>query len=224
MPSLIQNKQDKELIVKTRKVWSDINNAFLLSQQDYGVVADNSLLFNATDNSVTITTNLAKYFNGAKICKNSTQEGCSQYYYETKYSSKILDKDGNAATSAESPVLPKIILTNGAIITVSSNLSGCAPKEYTATKTDEFGQTIYNDDGTPQTYKHTSTICANIHFDVNGVKAPNQFGRDTYWFWVYPDKLQPCYNRELGGASFKNILSGTDKLEYLDYKKGQTLD
>lgn len=222
MPSLIQKYKEKELITQTRKVWSDINNAILLSQQDYGVVADNSILFNATDSSETIAKNLAKYFNGARVCKDSRQEGCSQYYYEVKYSTKQLDKDGNAKTDSSSK--PKIILANGATITVSSNMSGCAPKEYTNTSTNEFGQIIYNDDGTPKTYKSISTICANIHFDVNGIKGPNQFGRDTYWFWVYADKLQPSFNQALGGVSFKNILSGKDKLEYINYTKGQKFD
>ena len=62
LPTLIQKKQDKELISMTRKVYADINNAFLLSQQDYGVIGDNSFLFNATDNALTIAKNLAKLF------------------------------------------------------------------------------------------------------------------------------------------------------------------
>uniref|UniRef100_UPI0040253C9A type II secretion system protein n=1 Tax=Candidatus Scatousia sp. TaxID=3085663 RepID=UPI0040253C9A len=49
LPTINQNRQDNELITQTKKVYADINNAILLSQQDYGVIGDNSLLFNEKD-------------------------------------------------------------------------------------------------------------------------------------------------------------------------------
>lgn len=223
MPSLIQKYKEKELITQTRKVWSDINNAFLLSQQDYGVVSDNSILFNATDSADTIAENLAKYFNGAKVCKRSSQAGCSKYSYEVKYASKRLNEDNTAQTAVFAGGT-KIILANGAVISIQTNYSACAPKLYNATKKDQYGKTLYNDDGTPITYTYTSTICGNLQFDVNGSQGPNQFGRDLYHFWVMGDRLQPCFEAYLGGVSFQNILSGKDKLEYLNYQKGQTFD
>ena len=205
MPTLIRNKQDQELIVRTKKVWSDINNAILLSQQDYGVIGDNSILFNATDSDDTIIQNLAKYFNGAKVCL-STQNECKQYKYDVKYATKVVSKQNNTA-AVLSPGLfySKIILSNGAILSLVSNRSGCKPKAY---------------------INYISPVCANAAFDVNGTKAPNQFGRDVYYFWVYREKLYPNIrtNPERGSVSFMNILSGKDKLEYFKYEKGQKFD
>lgn len=222
LPTLIQNKQDKELVSQTKKVFADINNAMLLAQKDYGVVGDNSFLFNATDSSYVIAQNLAKYFSGAKVCEDSSQKGCSQYYYDTKYATLQLD-DNNAA-SVNKMSSPSIILANGAIIRISSNKSGCEPKEYTGIVRDEWGRPIKNPDGTDKTTTYTSTICGNLSFDVNGTKNPNQFGRDNYWFWIHRDKVKPAVGeKRLGGKSFQNILTGNGKLEYENYSKGQVM-
>lgn len=222
LPALIQKKQDKELISQTKKVYADINSAFLMSQQDFGVIGDNSYLFNDTDEAVTIAKNIAKYFNGAKVCEKASQKGCSKYYYDLKYATVRLDSNSSGSV-VNSNYDPKIILSNGAILRIATNKSGCAAKEYTQTATDSFGRPLKNPDGTNKTTTYTSTICANLFFDVNGSKQPNQFGRDAYWFWVYRNKLEPA-SRYVGGDSLKNILTGKDKLEYENYSKGQNFE
>ena len=222
LPTLIQKKQDKELISMTRKVYADINNAFLLSQQDYGVIGDNSFLFNATDEAFTIAKNLAKYLNGAKVCEKASQKGCSQYYYDIKYATLRVDSN-NSGIVQTSNYDPKIIFSNGAVLRISTNKSGCATKEYTSNVVDEYGRPVKNPDGTNKTNTYTSSICANLFFDVNGNKQPNQFGRDAYWFFVYRNKLQPAADY-LGKKSFENILTGKDKLEYENYSKGQSFE
>lgn len=222
MPSLITKHQEKEFIVKTKKVYSDFNNVLLLIQQENDIVGDNSYLFNATDGSHIVAQNIAKHFNGAKVCTSRTQKGCSQYFYDTRFAA--LQADDNNSTSAYNPNTPTIILNNGAIIRVSTNGTGCAEKEYTNTHKNELGQTIRDENGDPVTSKYMSANCANIYFDVNGSKAPNQFGRDSYWFWVHRDRVVPNFEKIYGGTSFKNILSGKEKLEYVNYTKGQKLD
>lgn len=221
LPTLIQKKQDKELISMTRKVYADINNAFLLSQQDYGVIGDNSFLFNATDEAFTIAKNLAKYLNGAKVCEKASQKGCSQYYYELSYATKRYSSDDTTINS--NSTRPKIILNNGAIIAIQTNQSGCELVEYTETSYDENGRPIKNPDGTVSTHTYQSRNCGNLSFDVNGNKKPNQFGRDAYGFRVRINKLEPSANY-LGGNSLKNILTGKDKLEYETYQKGQKFE
>lgn len=216
MPTLIQKNQEKELISRTKKVYADINNSLQLAQKDYGVIGDNGFLFNANDNSLTAAQNWAKYFSGSKVCASKSQSGCSQYYYDVKHQ-KLQADVNNSATVYNNDDLPKIILPNGAIIMVATNQSGCDNKSYTGTRTDALGRPLKNPDGTNQTYTYNSTICANISFDVNGAKNPNQYGRDNYWFWVYRNKLEP---RE---QSLKNIMTGKDKLEYENYSKGQSV-
>lgn len=222
LPTLIQKKQDKELISQTKKIYADINSAFLMSQQDYGVIGDNSYLFNAEDDAKIIAKNLAKYFNGAKLCEKASQKGCSTYYYDIKYATLRLDSNNSGAVTT-SNTDPKIIFANGAILRIATNKSGCAAKQYTSTVTDSYGRPVKNPDGTNKTSTYTSEICANLFFDVNGAKLPNQFGRDAYWFWVMRTKLEPA-SRYVGGDSLKNILTGKDKLEYENYSKGQIFE
>lgn len=223
LPTINQNRQDKELITQTKKVYADINNAIILSQQDYGVIGDNSLLFNNKDESYTVAKNLLKYFNGAKLCKNSWQKGCSHYYYDIKYATKRVDSNG-MGTVDNNDSSAKIIFSNGAILRIGTNRSGCEPKEYTSTVVDAYGRPIKNPDGTNKTYTYISDCCANLSFDVNGTKGPNQFGRDVYWFWVHKRKLKYGDADYLGGKSFQNILTGVNKLYYENYSKGQNFD
>ncbi|MBS5803383.1 MAG: hypothetical protein KIC80_10320, partial [Brachyspira sp.] len=89
---------------------------------------------------------------------------------------------------------------------------------------DEYGRPVKNPDGTNKTNTYTSSICANLFFDVNGNKQPNQFGRDAYWLWIYKNKVAPGTDNHVGGKSFKNILTGKDKLEYENYSKGQSFE
>lgn len=222
MPALIQKNQDKELISRAKKVYSDFNNVMLLSQQDYGVIGDNSFLFNEKDDALTVARNINKYFKGAKLCENANQDGCESYYYNIKYATKRYSSD-NTTTTENSRTRPKIILSNGAIIAIDTNKSGCALKEYTGTNYDENGLVIKNPDGSISTTTYKSSICANIFFDVNGAKKPNQFGHDSFWFWVQRSKLEPA-SEYVGGTSLKNILTGSDKLKYEYYAAGQKFE
>lgn len=223
LPTINQNRQDKELITQTKKVYADINNAILLSQQDYGVIGDNSLLFNEKDNSYIVAKNLLKYFKGAKLCGSASQNGCTPYYYDIKYATKRVDSNGVGSVDNDTSSA-KIIFSNGAILRIGTNRSGCEPKEYTSTVVDAYGRPIKNPDGTNKTRTYISDVCANLSFDVNGTKGPNQFGRDVYWFWVHKRNLKYGYADYLGGKSFQNILTGVNKLYYENYSKGQNFD
>lgn len=223
LPTINQNRQDNELITQTKKVYADINNAILLSQQDYGVIGDNSLLFNEKDNSYIVAKNLLKYFKGAKLCQNVSQKGCKSYYYDIKYATKRVDSNGVGGVDNDTSSA-KIIFSNGAILRIGTNRSGCEPKEYTSTVVDAYGRPIKNPDGTNKTHTYFSDVCANLSFDVNGTKGPNQFGRDVYWFWVHKRNLKYGDADYLGGKSVQNILTGVNKLYYENYSKGQKFD
>lgn len=217
MPTLLQKNRDKELVSRTKRVFADINNSLLLIQQQNGVVGDNSFLFNATDSTNTVVKNLAKTFSGSKVCTvEDTSSKCKQYNYDVKYSTLQADENGNATVGKL--LGAKIILSNGAIISVATSGSGCEPTTYTETVTDNLGRPIKNEDGSNKTRPYVSDICGNIAFDVNGPKNPNQFGRDAYWLWVYKNKL------EIRETSLKNILTGNEKFEYTNYSKGQSIN
>ena len=202
IPSLIVKYQDKVLINQTKKAYSVFQNGLALASQDNGTPGDNSLTFPKDQTSDTVIKNFSKYFNGAQVCINRNQNGCSQYYYETLPDTPKYNNSGEVMSSvASSPVL---ILSDGAIFEISSNRTGCENTRYTGVN-----------------YDYYSAICANIVMDVNGVKGPNQYGRDVYHFWVYKNNININSGTGLGGTSLSNILSGKEKLVYTKYQKGQ---
>lgn len=206
LPALIQKKSDKEIITMTKKIYSDLNNALLLVQKDYGVIGDNSFLFNTNDDAQVVAKNLAKYFSGSKVCANSTQKGCNKYYYNVKYAY-------NHGTTVSNGDIAKIILSNGAVIRVQTNKTGCTTANYDYVENDNNGNPIKNPDGSDNTTSYSSDICANLTFDVNGYKLPNRLGYDVYNLWIYRDRVTHASDY-VGGASLKNILTGKDKFEY----------
>ena len=204
LPTLIQKNQDKELISRTKKVYSELTNALLMAQQDLGVVGDNSFLFNTTDNSSVVAQNLLKYFKGATYCKNSSQDGCEKYYYDVKYATLQLDTDNSASVTSLN-TYPKIILPNGEYISVvNSKRENCVSKQ-TTYKTDEYGRPVLDENGEKIPVIYTASTCGYFYFDVNGPKNPNQFGRDVYQLFVNRTGTHVS-NAYLGAKSLINIL------------------
>ena len=219
IPSLIAKYQDKVLIQQTKKAFSVFQNGLALASQDNGTPGDNSLTFPKDQTSNTVIKNFSKYFNGAQVCINRYQSGCSQYYYETLYGTPSYNNAGEAVSNVFSA--PILILSDGVIFVISSNKTGCENTRYTGVSTNNAGEIKYNADGTPQTYDYYSAICANVIMDANGVKGPNQYGRDVYHFWVFKNNIDINTGTGLGGTSLRNILSGKEELVYTKYKKGQ---
>ena len=220
LPSLIQKHQEKEFATRTKKLYSDIGNALILAQKNFDVVGDNSLLFNTTDSSYEVAKKLGQYFNGAKVCKDKNEKGCSKYYYEIKYATLRLDAD-NKGKVRYAPWDPVIILSNGAIISLNNSKRENCYANVTSNKTDEYGRPVLNPDGSNQTVNWTSYSCGLLNVDVNGVGKPNQYGRDVYQFSISKEKLRLQENAHEGGKSLKNIIYGNGKLEYKNYNKGQ---
>ena len=220
IPSLIAKYQDKVLIQQTKKAFSVFQNGLALASQDNGTPGDNSLTFPKDKSSYfAVVKNFSKYFKGSQVCLTSSQKGCSQYYYETLYGTPSYDNAGEAVSNVFSA--PILILSDGVIFAISSNRTGCENTRYTGVSTNNAGEIKYNADGTPQTYDYYSAICANVIMDANGVKGPNQYGRDIYHLWVMQKKINYNTGTSLGGTSLKNILSGKEELVYTKYKKGQ---
>ena len=216
LPSVITKYQDKVLINKTKKAFAQFQNILSLASVDNGTPGDNSLTFPKDVSSTTVTENLAKYYKGAQVCFSPSQKGCSKYYYNIMYGVPQYNNNGEAVYQSGSGY--KFVTIDGTIFTVSSNRTGCDRTRYTGIKTNSAGEIIYNPDGTPKTYDYYSSTCANIDVDVNGVKGPNQYGRDVFHFWVYANKLGYDAEIKFGGDSLKNILSGKDELVYTKYK------
>ena len=222
IPSLIAKYQDKVLIQQTKKAFSVFQNGLALASQDNGTPGDNSLTFPKDESSYfAVVKNFSKYFKGSQVCLNSSQKGCSQFFYQCAPAVPTYNNAGEAVYNNDFTYNPKIILADGTIFAISSNMIGCENTRYTGVSTNTAGEIKYNADGTPQTYDYYSAVCANIIMDVNGVKGPNQYGRDVYHFWVFKNNININSGTGLGGTSLSNIFSGKEELVYTKYKKGQ---
>ena len=52
-------------------------------------------------------------------------------------------------------------------------------------------------------------FCAAIFVDTNGVKGPNQFGRDTFYLLFFPDRFSPHSDTSKYGDLNKILKTGT---------------
>lgn len=206
MPSLINNYKDKELIVRTRKAYSVIQNAILLAQVENNSVGDNMSLFDTTKTSEDVAENFAKYFNGAVVCKDKNSNGCKDFFYNVKYASKVGER---------SIASPKVVLTDNTVITVLQR-SSCI-RTANDCKQNANGECVVDESGNTIPTVTTHTDCATLYFDVNGPKLPNQYGRDVYTLKIKSNSISPSSWAPEGARSLKNILSGIDKLEYTKF-------
>ena len=221
LPSLVNNHKEKELITHTKKLYSNIQNAVILGQKDLGVIGDNSVLFDVTQSHAQAAHKFAKYFNGAKVCESKSQKGCSQYYYSVKYATKKTS-GGDDTTIGASLTGPKIILNDGSIIQVTQYTS-CRRVQENDCVQDANGNCVKDEYGNTTNKTTIHTNCADLHIDVNGTKLPNQYGADIYNIKIMQNKLSPSFWAPYGGTSFRNILTGKDKLQYTKYSVGSKL-
>ena len=207
IPTLVAKYKEKELITKTKKTYSVIQNAVLLAKSKNDIIDDNTFLFDPSKTSAQVAENFSQYFNGAKLCLDQNSNGCKDYYYDVKYATK----EGGLSLD-----YPKIILTDGTVVTVRQH-SSCYRVSNGDCVQDSNGNCIVDADGntTPATSIHPD--CAYIYFDVNGSKLPNQFGRDNYMLKVFTNSIKGSDWAPEGAKSLTNILTGKDKLEYIKF-------
>ena len=221
LPTLVNNYKEKELITRTKKLYSNIQNAIVLAQKDLGVVGDNTFLFDVNQTSLQTAEKLSKYFNGSKVCENQNQKGCSQYYYSIKYATKKTSGGGDT-TIGTSLTGPKIILNDGSIIQVKQYTS-CRRVQENDCVQDANGNCVKDEDGNTTDKTTIHTYCADLNIDVNGTKLPNQYGADIYNIQIRQNKVSPSSWAPYGGTSIRNILTGKDKLQYTKYSVGSKL-
>ena len=199
LPTLIQNYKEKVLITKVKRTYSNIQNATILAQKDNGSIGDNSVLFNATDGSNKVAENFAKYFSGAKVCKSRSE--CPNYYYDIEYATNAYDENGNSRNWNYGAF--KIILNDGAFLTVGSILPDCESHRY---------DPVYDEKGEATLVPVNQYFCAVVIFDVNGPTLPNKFGQDAFEIYIFKNKVASSTWSLTGGNRLNNILSGNEKL------------
>ena len=210
LPSLIASYQEKVIVVQAKKSYSGFLNTLNRMKADEDIV-DYSGIFSTTETSLQKIENIAKYYNGAKVCTTGAQ-GCGSSYLVKLASPR---NNGSGSISREGIGFPRILLLDGSLIYFRNLRSSCEPFTYVTNVRDDKGFF------TGETTSVVDKRCATVVFDVNGEKkGPNQYGADVHQVLVFPEKLS------FGDANYgalKTIFE-KDKLQYTKYSDSMTFD
>ncbi|MDR1327652.1 MAG: type II secretion system GspH family protein [Heliobacteriaceae bacterium] len=151
MPALITKHKEKETVVKVKKFYSVLSNAYMLAINEHGTPENWDLIgYDSKKGAANLLDKIAPYMRFQEICR--VDENCSYAMSDlngTHYSAYNSGKNNIAA-----------ILADGTRMTVCIRDANCALKRGTSAG--------------------MSTICGFAMFDVNGSKPPNTLGKDMF--------------------------------------------
>ncbi len=168
MPSLIADHREKETVAKLKKVYSTLSNAFLLAKEEYGTPDEWELIANNSSiGAENIASKFAEYMNMSKYC--GTDSGCAGENYKHLHGSDNVSFDSNENYA-------KFILADGTLVLFVVRNPQC---------TENRGDTPL-----------LKSVCAVIAVDINGKKAPNQYGYDFFTFALSKEGIVPTGSKE----------------------------
>ncbi len=197
IPTIIQNTQKQEYYARLKKNYSVIINALKLGQVQEGMIGDNKAVFVTTESataSYETAVRFAKYLNTVKVCKNRSETGCSDVFYNITYAT---EKEGFWGGN-----YPTIILSDGTLYKILQ-YSSCE-SIYNDYVKDSNGNAVLDENGNKQETSYTVTHCGAVFIDVNGAKKPNKFGEDVFVLRIFPDKVSPGTGVFYGGTDAIN--------------------
>lgn len=218
LPTLINNNRDKELVTRVKKTYSSISKALQLIQVGYSTPGDNSALFATNKSDRDVAYEFSKAFNGARFCEaGSNAKGCENINYKIKLAS-IIQSGSSGAAVKNLTAYPRILLNDGSVLAVTTKGNSCEEVEERGPSFNPDGSVQTNPDGSPHYWSRTRAVCGSIWFDVNGIKRPNQFGRDVYAIDIFRNKVGNTTWNAYGTESLNNILMGKkNPFVYKDY-------
>lgn len=168
IPALIQNFQDKVTVVSLKETFSILSQAYTRAVQDNGTPDTWGF---TVGNKGPALKNLVPYLKILKDCTDGSS-GCFPTGGDTYFLATYL-----GANDYDSLANPKLRLANGTFIIVSNINSATCKASY----------------GTSQAL---NSVCAEYTVDINGDKQPNQFGKDTFIFWLTQYGILPAGSPE----------------------------
>ena len=194
MPTLLQSYEEKATVTKVKKIYNTFSNAYQLAILDYGTASEWGITdrdagsqdeeeetYNAT-NAILVRDRLLKNVKTVKVCDNAKdQKACG-------IADKIYFRDGH----------------------IDVNLSGSKAKTASALLAD--GSTVviiadYDNEGN-RGFGELSHVYANIHYDINGIKPPNTYGKDIFIFYLTENSIIPCGTTNETTFTFVDCFNG----------------
>lgn len=165
IPSIINNVQNQQTITSLKKFYTSFNQILITMASANGCNNDLACtgLFSSLPGSTsnqTLGDELIKYIKFAKNCE--TGSGC--FAESTNGNSSGTGQDYNFGNNG----LYSLVTADGMSIDIMNWSNDCKTPTYS------------ND----ASLGYMTQVCGYIVVDVNGTKAPNFFGRDTFSFWI----------------------------------------
>lgn len=170
IPSLIANYQKTQYLTGLKKAYAETTEALKLMANDHGCPDDlrcTGIFGSNVDNS-TVGDEFTKYFKLAKNCgynkynKDDESTKClsdsASNHFDGSGARRDMNDDYNAYYS--------FITADGFSMTMTSVGADCESNIIS------------------QPYLNLSKICGAVRIDVNGLKGPNNFGRDIFSFYI----------------------------------------
>ena len=166
LPNLIANHREKETVVRLKKAYSTVSQAYTMILNDYGDPSDWSLPSLENDSWDDIAILFSKYIKNVRVCTPDENKGdkCFQSEYRKDLLNNNVDEIGSRAA---------LISADGIVYGIGHQLPASSIKD------DICG------------YFSGDNYCFNIDVDINGNKGPNRWGVDTFTFQVGRDRIIP---------------------------------
>ena len=164
IPTLLQNTNQAELKTAMKKDFADFSQIYGQMVNDGGGSLDLALLGAGCTNGGhnCFKNQIKKYFNYIKECNNGTVLG-------NCFSANTKDLNGNVSNdNYRESAGAGLILANGTNVLIYLDNADCKHNRGTFTNQ-----------------------CGWVTIDVNGLKAPNTWGKDMYNFMFYSDAIRP---------------------------------
>ena len=182
IPTLIAKYKEKVLIAGAKKSYSTIYNAINNWCQKNGDPGNYEYFWTSFSDNTEIINGLAKELNAVNVCTSSSSISKCGGKYDVKKAKKTNDGHGNTATE-QTMNSRRIVLADGSFVSGFSEVqNGSCTHSYFSPEKDSNGNYI-EDSSSPNGYKgeyKTSPNCGFIHIDTNGLKGPNQVGKDYF--------------------------------------------
>lgn len=203
IPVLISEYQKYTYVESLKKAYNEFDHALQQVAIDYG--CPNNLictgLFATGSDALSVGSVLVKYFKVAKDCGIEQDQGCWPSSTNANY-------DGSSGTNYDFDNYStgyKFITADGMSFMIENPYNGNCGMNLSSGK-----------------YGYLTKYCGRFYVDVNGLKGPNYYGRDTFQFRISNGKgimLYPC-----GGADDQSYQwwdsHNTCKPEYPANKQG----
>lgn len=186
MPSLIASYKEKVLISQAKKSLSIVLNAVSTARAKDEVENNGEIFLSSNTSDVTADV-IFENMHVVKRCKGY-DSNCLKGYI-IKQDKARNDGYGNYEKPTDPVYFSRAILADGSIIGIMQQKypeSSCQ-NYYTTWDKDADGNYILDASGNKTNERLVPEVdCGHIFFDVNGLKAPNQFGADAYLIYVTP--------------------------------------